>query len=124
MLVYAHLEHRYEERASHTVYVLPAGTWRDMPDGVGQLLVEAHPDKLCDVSPEQDPDRHVCSLSRRYAHTAMTAPPAHSQALPSQLPRQPGMARLSAQKAAQHKKAARRSRIARMIERENDGPRA
>ena len=108
MRVFAHGPHIYEDRATHTTYVLPVSTWREIPDGVGQLLIAAHPNKLCDVSGEDNPDSHECLLTLparlEYEHRMMEAPPMTTAAGP----------KLSRQRRTVLKHAKRRSRLARL----------
>lgn len=49
--------HRYEDRATGRVYVIPAGEARELPDEVASLIVAAHPDKLYFADVAETPGR-------------------------------------------------------------------
>ena len=108
MKVFAHRAHSYLDRARGQEYVIPQGAWREVPDGVGLLITEAHPGKLCDVSSEDNPDRHTCPLtpSGFYEDREMVAPPQNTA--------MEARSRLSPQKKRVLKAARQRSRLARI----------
>ena len=56
-------EHAYEDRAHHVTYKAPANGWAEWPDEVAAYVVPQHPDHLCDITEETEPDRHQCRLS-------------------------------------------------------------
>jgi len=104
--VFAHALHSYEDRATHTVYMIPAGRWRELPDEVGQLLLSVHSKKLCDVSNEENPDNHTCALTEEapvYDRRDIQEPPMDTMA----------RVRMSPQKKAKVKAAKKRSLRAR-----------
>ena len=107
MKVFAHgIHHEYLPTGFRgSIYFIPANGWEDLPDEVGRLLIAAHPNKLCDVSLENEPAGHSCQLSRRepVATTMLPEPPVDTMVKP----------RLSAQKLRQQKEAMKRSIAAR-----------
>ena len=110
MRLYCHRRHIYTDYARHAPWDFQPGAWREVPDELGEMLLQEHPHKFCDVSVEADPDNHVCSVTKEiveeegYRHTMMEAPPQHVMLTP----------RLSNQKRELLKKARKRSRIARL----------
>jgi hypothetical protein len=74
MLVYAHAYHEYIDRARRVSYVIRPGRCRELPDDLARLLLQAHPQKLCDVTDEADPGEHRCALTL-YDTTVITEPP-------------------------------------------------
>ena len=46
MWLLAQSPHRYYHREEQKLYLFPAGEAREVPEGVGQLLLRAHPDKF------------------------------------------------------------------------------
>ena len=106
MLVFAHRGHIYEDRARKVLYAIPVGVCRELPDEIGALLLRAHPEKLCDVSREDNPAVHRCEKSVGAVHqdTIMVAPPLDTMVRP----------RMSRQKRQTLKEAKRRSRTARV----------
>ena len=77
MKLYAHETVEYRVQFGRTARI-PAGTWKEVSDGVGQKLLMQHAQDLCDVGDVTDPATHQCLRNRRsgYAHEAMTTPPA------------------------------------------------
>lgn len=77
MLVYAHstVEHRL---LFGRLERIPAGTWREVRDGLGQRLLAQYPHSLCDVTGEREPFQHRCPLSEEhhYVDASMPNPPA------------------------------------------------
>ena len=106
MLLYAHRGHSYEDRATRQLYVIGQGTYREVPDPIGALLLGAHPDKLCDVSGEANPGGHVCprTQSGDYEHTMVQSPPLTTELRP----------KLSRQKREMRRNAKKRSLQARL----------
>ena len=106
MLLFAHRAHSYEDRARKVLYVVATGACRELPDEIGALLLRAHPEKLCDVSREDNPAEHRCEKSVGAVHqdTIMAAPPVDTMVRP----------RMSRQKRQTLKEAKRRSRTARV----------
>ena len=103
MKLFAHRGHIYEDRASHSVYQIPFGAYAEVPDNIGMMLLRAHPDKLCDVSGEAEPEKHTCDKTPppgAYRDTVVQAPPMTT--------------RLSPQKRKILREAKQRSRRARM----------
>ena len=103
MLLFAHRGHVYEDRATHSVWQVGKGTYTEIPDAIGQMLLRAHPDKLCDVTGEAEPEKHSCDKTPplgAYMDTVIQAPPVTT--------------RLSAQKRKMLREAKQRSRRARM----------
>ena len=83
MLVYAHQEHWYEDRARRVTYTLQKGTVKELPQDVGRFLADARPDILCVVESFDPNTPHVCGITQQYEHvmveeaprdTAMPAP--------------------------------------------------
>ena len=106
MFLFAHRGHSYEDRARKVLYVIPIGICRELPDEVGALLLRAHPEKLCDVSREDNPAAHSCKKSVGAVHqdTVVAAPPLDTMVRP----------RMSRQKRQTLKEAKRRSCTARV----------
>lgn len=111
MKIFAHRNHVYEDRARHSLLVIPAGGWKEVPDELGIYLVASHPTKLCDVTDEANPDAHTCPITEQmeeerkaYEHRMLEQPPVTTVIKP----------RLSQQKRELLKKAKKRSRTARM----------
>lgn len=79
MLLYGHRGHVYEDRATKRTYQVPRGGYVEIPDEVGVLLLRAHPDKLCDVTGEPNPQDHKCEktelAANTYPTTAIGGPP-------------------------------------------------
>lgn len=63
MKIYGHRKHRYENMATNAVTFIPGRDWVEVPDGIGKIILEGHPDKLCDVTNEDNPSEHVCPLT-------------------------------------------------------------
>ena len=115
MIVFAHRGHSYEDRAQRVVYVIPHGTYKEIPEKIGELIVRAHPDKLCDVTNEAEPGNHKCekTVEGEVMHTMLPSPPRTTRV------------HMSDQKRELRKDAVHRSKIARMrIRRENVGHKA
>lgn len=64
MKVFAHQHHVYEDLARHRTYTFNPGQVLDCPDEVGRLVTRAHPQKLCDVSNEEHPEKHRCKWTK------------------------------------------------------------
>ncbi len=111
MKLYAHWTHTYYDRATHQQYVLPSGEWREVPEDIGRMFVEALPEKMCNVTNEGNPSNHRCATTDRLAEQArgyadrQIVPPETTQEMP---------ARMSPQKRQLEKDAKKRSRRARM----------
>lgn len=105
MKVFAHRQHRYYDAGSRQLYIVPGGTWRELPERVASVLLAGHPDKLCDVSGEDNPDRHTCDKGG-YETTVIVAPPQTTVMQPR--------VRKSRQKQKLEKQAKHRSRLARL----------
>ena len=111
MRIFAHKVHIYEDRARHSVLQIPAGGWKEVPDELGAYLLASHPGKLCNVSAEDNPDKHVCQITEQmmeerqvYEHRMMEEPPATTVVKP----------RLSQQRRDLLRQTKKRSRIARI----------
>ena len=103
MLLFAHRGHSYEDMATHSTYRVSGGKHLNIPDDIGEMLLRAHPDKLCDVTGEAEPEKHSCDKTpppEAYRHTEVVAPPMTT--------------RLSPQKRKILREAKSRSRRARM----------
>ena len=66
MKLFAHSRHVYEDRGLRVFIEFPPSQWREIAEGVGKVLLTAHPAKFCDVSGEADPQRHKCKKSALY----------------------------------------------------------
>ena len=83
-LVFSHGQpHVYEDRATHVVYLVGQDTYREVPDDVAAVLLRGHPDKLCDVTDETEPELHRCRLTSAYHVEAMSGPPVDEMARPA-----------------------------------------
>ena len=102
--VFAHWTHSYEDRARHILYVTPGGRWREMPDEIAEMLLQAHPTKLCDVTGDTNPDAHTCVITEVRA--------AFEASQPVQEP--PETIRLSPQNRRKLRAAKKRSKVARL----------
>ena len=107
MLLFAHRGHSYEDRATRQLYMIVQGTYREVPDPIGLLLLNAHPDKLCDVTGEADPGKHICPKtgSGDYEHAMVQSPPLTTELRP----------KLSRQKREMRRNAKKRSLRARLV---------
>ena len=56
MRLLARSPHRYYHRAQQQLYLFSAGEIKDVPDEVGQLLLDAHPDRFALVEVEEGTD--------------------------------------------------------------------
>ncbi len=105
MKVFAHRKHRFYDAGRRQLYILPAGMWKELPDEVAGEMFSGHPDKLCNVSDEENPDSHVCTKAQ-YETTVVQAPPQTTMMIPK--------VRKSAQKRRLEQQAKHRSRRARL----------
>ena len=118
MKLFGHREHRYDDRAQRTVWVIPAGSWAEVPDEIGHMLLTLHGEKLCDVSGEGNPGAHTCAktpVTGSYPDTAVSPAPATTTLLSG---------RLSPQRRKLLKEAQHRSGIARRATRGKGGENA
>ena len=67
--LYAETLHIYEDRENKRHWWIPAGEWREVPDDIAKMLVEAHPTKLRILVEEQ----------QIYPTTQIEAPPVNRQ---------------------------------------------
>ncbi len=76
MRVFAKSLHIYHDAATSLDYQINGGTWAEIPAGIAQMLVEAHPAKLFILKPEQNtPDDPVTELPKQeIVTTEITAP--------------------------------------------------
>ena len=72
MRLLARSPHRYYHRAQQQLYLFSAGEIKDVPDEVGQLLLDAHPDRFALVEVEEGTDTSL--------GTGLEAPP-HDRAV-------------------------------------------
>lgn len=73
-LIGATRTHRYEDRASRILYVVPEGGVIEAPDAVAELLVSAHPDKVYRADTEEaaaNAGRDAAPSGSRMAETRM-----------------------------------------------------
>ncbi len=64
--IFAHDSHRYTHAATHTDYTFGPNTWKDVPEEVGNYILQVHPNKLCNITGDDDPESHFCDLSDHY----------------------------------------------------------
>lgn len=66
--------HRYEDRASRRLYVVPEGGVLEVPDAVAELLVTSHPDKVyyADLPEAEEAGRAAVSSGNRMAEPRVT----------------------------------------------------
>jgi hypothetical protein len=67
MKVWAKTEHRYWDADCQLWRRIPAGEWRELPDGLAKAEIAAHPDNLSLVKPTA------------IRTVVMSGPPAHRQ---------------------------------------------
>lgn len=108
MKVFAHRKHRFFDARRGQLYVIPACTWKELPDEVAGEIISGHPDKVCDVTEETEPNNHTCPKTEqaKYETTVIQAPPVNTMMVP--------VVRKSAQKRNLEKRAKHRSRRARL----------
>lgn len=106
--VFAHWGHSYHDFDTRITWAINGGEWKELPQEVASLLLTAHPQKLCNVTDEADPDNHTCAITERmealeYERRDIQEPPQDTMA----------RVRMSPQNKAKMKAAKKRSLRAR-----------
>ena len=103
MRIYAH---RYEDRATHQVLSFIVGTYYEVSDELGLMLIRQHESKFCDVTHEQEPYLHQCDKVDEaiYEIEAITTIPNHRMMY----------AKMSPRKRHLYQETLKRSKIARL----------